>query len=135
VPVLLRYYLDPRACPFQWREAAALVARDERPGDFLLFSNQPAEISFRYNFPNRLASLTLTPQEWRESHGAPPFTAAAARLAAQHPRVWFIVTVPFTLAMRARLLPTLSAAFVAVEAADFNQTEVVLLVRRSLSSP
>src|SRR6266550_6490062 len=133
VPIVTRYYFDPQFRPFQWRAAAAQVRQLVRPGDFFLYSNQAAEISFTYYFRMPHPSLTLTPLEWtRRGTTAATFTNTRAQaLVARYPRVWFIVTIPFTPAMQQRLLPVLNRVFGVAGSADYNQTKVLLLVPKA----
>lgn len=113
VPVVARYYLDPGFRPYPWRAAADLVRKDVRPGDFFLYVNAAAEISFTYYFRERHPSLTLIPVEALSAPGAAPgFTDTQGRnLAKRYPRVWLIATPPFTGEMQRRLVPTLTSAY------------------------
>jgi mannosyltransferase len=112
-PTFARYYLDPDFRPYPWRTAAAVVRAQARPGDFLLYINVAAEVSFSYYFREPHPSFTLVPAEaGPTASGRPWFGEAQARaLAARYPRVWLIATPPFTAAMQRRLLPPLDAAF------------------------
>jgi hypothetical protein len=113
VPVFGRYYFDPHFRPYPWRDAAGLVRELGKPGDFFLFVNSAAEISFSYYVREPHPSLTLVPIEAAPGgNGSPTFTnPQAAQLAARYPRVWLIATPPFTKGMQQRLLPPLTSAF------------------------
>jgi len=126
-PVLVRYYLDPGFRPFHWRAAAALVQRQVNPADAFLYVGQPAEEAFTYYFREPHPSLVLRPR--MDPH--PHFTDSAARsLAAVHPRVWLIMTLPFTpqspLVQR-QLFPALGSAFEVMGAREFAGVWVYLL--------
>ena len=136
VPVLGRYFLDPEFRPYPWRDAANLVRRHARPGDYFLYINSAAEISFTYYFQEARPSLTLTPAEaFPGTNRATAFTPAAiAQLAREHPRVWLIATPPFTAEMQRRLLPSLMSAFRVVGVHTYHAIWVHLLEANSPAS-
>jgi mannosyltransferase len=137
IPVLGRYYLDPTSRPYNWRGAAAVIANNSQPGDFLLYTNEAAEIAFTYYYHQAQAhpSLTLTPIEaLPEPRRRPTFDQVQAqRLAAQYQRLWVIATPPFTPAMQARLRGDLEGAFQPVGQRDFGDVWVTLLKARHTS--
>jgi len=140
LPVLGRYYLEPRSHPFQWREAAALVERETQPGDFFLYVGDPAKQAFTYYLRSAYPSMTLTPIEWVRS-GNRQVTLSDAKvreLAARAHRVWLITTVPFTPQnpiIYQRLLPALGTAFCVAGLGDFVGTWVYLLEAKAEPSP
>jgi len=137
VPVLARYFIDPEFQPYPWRAAAELVRRQARPGDFFLYVNKAAEISFRYYFREPHLALTLSPVEAFSGTDRPAaFTdTAAGRLARQHPRVWLIATPPFTAEMQTRLLPIMTSAFRVVGERTYPAIWVTLLEAKPPAPP
>jgi uncharacterized membrane protein len=135
VPVLAHYYIEPGSRLYDWRGAAAVVEKNARAGDFLLYTNQAAEIAFTYYFHGANPSLVLTPIEAIPGPARhPTFTAAQAeRLASRYPRVWIIATPPFTAAMQDRLRKDLEGAFQPVGQRDFGDVWVTLLKARHTS--
>jgi len=131
-PVLVWYYSDPGFDHFRWRTVATLVQRQASPDDFFLYVNNATRIAFTYYFHEPHPSLTLTSAELTAGDGGPrPFTDARAReLAARYPRVWLIVSIPFTRGMQDRLFPALEAAFRVAGGRQFTGTGVYLLTAK-----
>lgn len=131
VPQLARYYFEPASHPYQWRAAAHLVEHLGRPDDYILYVGHEPEMAFAYYFrpPHAIESHTLVPLKAEGS--SPQFAQAAARtLAATHPRVWLILTVPLDPSsppVRQRLMPALAAAYRLVGRYDFEGVWVYLL--------
>ena len=132
VPVLARLYSDPGFNHFQWRAAASLVEHQGKPGDFFLYVNNATRTAFTYYDRDPHPSLTLTaanlvPDGDREH----AFTDLRARdLATQHPRVWLIVSIPFTRSMQAQLFPALDRAFRVAGSRQYTGTGIYLLEAR-----
>ncbi len=129
LPVLDRYYVDPAFRPFQWRAAARLVRGLARPGDAFVFVGAQAALPFRYYFPDPYPSLELTSREH--------FTLTDAQvryLAAQHPRVWLVATIPFAADTRDPLLEELGRAYRVVGLRDFSGAIVYLLSQPAVSA-
>jgi hypothetical protein len=133
VPVLGRYYGDPGFDHFQWRAAAALVGHQVKPGDFFLYVSNATRTAFTYYSREPRPSVTLTMADLLASGGGPPlFTDARAReLAAQHPRVWVIVGIPFTQPMQKQLFGALEDPFRVVGARQFTGIGIYLLTART----
>jgi hypothetical protein len=131
--VLGRYYGDPGFDHFQWRAAAALVGHQVKPGDFFLYVSNATRTAFTYYSREPRPSVTLTMADLLASGGGPPlFTDARAReLAAQHPRVWVIVGIPFTQPMQEQLFRALDGPFRLVGARQFTGIGIYLLAARS----
>ncbi|SRR5579871_97142 len=129
VPSLGRYYLDPNFWPYDWRDAASFVRPRVERGDFFLYNGPAAEYSFTYYFREPHPSLALQPVEsLAEPHARPTFTADwVKRLSSQYPRMWLVLTVPLTPAMRARLHKDLDAAYRPVDGRAFGYVSVQLL--------
>lgn len=132
LPVLAHYYLDPGARLYNWRGAATVVMKNARPGDFLLYTNEAAEIAFTYYFHGPNPSLVLNPIEAIPGPPhRPTFTPVQAdRLASRYPRVWIIATPPFTPAMQDRIRRDLEGAFQPVGQRDFGDVWVTLVKAR-----
>jgi len=80
-----RYYFDPAIYPFQWRAAAAALAREVQPSDLLLFGDQGNEVAFAHYFKGRAWTMKLLPtQDFETIRG----------LGSRYHRVWFIVGPP-----------------------------------------
>ncbi len=126
---LARYYLDPNAWPYDWRDTAEFVQAHAKKGDFFLYTGPAAEYSFTYYFRDPHPSLTLQPTEaLSQPHPHPTFTPASVqRLSKQYPRMWVIVTVPFTPAMQARLEKDLNTAYVPVEGRTSGYISALLI--------
>lgn len=131
-PVLVWYYSDPGFDHFQWRTAASLVRHEAKPGDFFLYVNNATRIAFTYYFHEPHPSLTLTSADLTSGDAAPRlFADAQAReLAARYPRLWLIVSIPFTRSMQDRLFPALEAAFRVAGARQFTGMGVYLLTAK-----
>jgi hypothetical protein len=126
LPVLDRYYLDPGVRPFQWRAAARLVRGLVKPGDAFVYVGSQAALPFRYYFRDPYPSVELT--------STTRFTLTDAQvrdLAAQHPRVWLVATIPFAAETRDPLLEGLGRAYHVVGLRDFSGAIVYLLSGRS----
>jgi mannosyltransferase len=122
LPVLDRYYLDPGLRPFQWRAAARLVGELVRPGDAFVFVGPQAALPFRYYLRDPYPAVELSPSD------RPTLTDAQVRdLAARHPRVWLIATIPFTAETRDRVLGGLGLAYRTVGLRQFSGVIVYLL--------
>jgi mannosyltransferase len=136
LPTLGDYYFNPRSRPYDWRDAASLVEREVRPGDFFLYTNEAAAISFRYYFHGSVPSLVLTPVEAIPGPPhSPTFTPASARhLAVAHPRLWIVATLPFTPAMQDRLRRDLEGSFQPVGQKDFGDAWITLLRAKQAST-
>ena len=122
LPALHQYYLDPATWSYQWRAAAALVARLGAPDDLMLFVDLPAEETFRYYFRERRPSLILAPRGGPEIDAQA--VAQARRLGGGHHRVWLIVNGPVSAQLQGRVLPVLSSAFGTPEFYDFSGAEL-----------
>lgn len=85
IPVLFRYYFDPDFRPFQYRAAAALVAKWVKPGDMFVYEDDTNSLAFSYYFPRHTPQLYLLPN--------PDFKAVRG-LAGRYQRVWLILTSP-----------------------------------------
>jgi hypothetical protein len=133
-PVLDRYYREPGFDHFQWRSAASLVEKQARPGDLFLYVNTATRTAFTYYFHDQHHSLTLAASNTIIGQASSPwFTDDAARqLAARYPRMWLIVSIPFTKTMQAQLFPPLASAFRVVGARQFTGTGVYLLEAKPL---
>ena len=122
VPALDRYYADPASRPFQWRAAARMVRGLARPGDAVVFVGSQAALPFRYYFPDPYPSLELGAGDRFA------LTEAQVRgLAAEHPRVWLVATIPFTAQTREALLGGLGRAYRVAGLRDFSGAIVYLL--------
>ncbi len=122
VPVLERYYFDPTFQSFNWRTAAATVRQMARPGDALVFVGTPASIPFTYYFRERYPSVDATSADWSDLSDA-----GVIHLAAEHPRLWVIASVPFPPAARDRLLGRLSRVYQVAGLRNFAGAIVYLL--------
>ena len=131
-PVLARLYSDPGFNRLQWRAAASLVEHQGKPGDFFLYVNNATRSAFTFYYREPHPSLTLTaanlvPGGDREY----AFTDLRAReLAQRHPRVWLIVSIPFTRSMQAQLFPALDRAFRVAGSRQYTGTGIYLLERK-----
>lgn len=105
VPVLDRYYRDPRFHPYQWRERAAYLQTRVRPGDFILYGTDTNAIAFTYYFGVSHPGMALYPH---------PNFAVVRRLAKRYPRVWLVVAPPFRDTLLEETLPQLEATFTLV---------------------
>jgi len=76
-----------------------------------------------------VAALPLTESSLvPDGVGAHGFTDFRAReLAQQHPRVWLIVSIPFTHSMQAQLFPALDRAFRVAGSRQYTGTGIYLL--------
>jgi 4-amino-4-deoxy-L-arabinose transferase-like glycosyltransferase len=129
LPVLDRYYLDPGFRPFQWRAAARLVKGLVRPGDAFVFVGSQAALPFRYYFRDPYPSVELS------SSDRLTLTDAQVRaLAARHPRVWIIATIPFAAETRGPLLEGLGRAYRVAGLRDFSGAIVYLLSKPAASA-
>jgi len=134
VPVLARLYSDPGFNHFQWRAAASLVEHQGTPGDFFLYVNNATRSAFTYYYRDPRPSMTLTAADLLPGGDADhAFTDLRARaLAQQHPRVWLIVSIPFTRTMQAQLFPALDRAFRVAGSRQYTGTGVYLLEAKPL---
>jgi hypothetical protein len=101
-PVLIRYYFDPDFRPFQYRAAAALVAKWVKPGDVFVYGDETNALAFSYYFTRRTPQIHLLPN--------PDFTAVR-RLAGRYPRVWLIVASPMDDTTLTRTLRELGGSY------------------------
>lgn len=132
LPVLDRYYFEPRNRPFQWREAAALVEGQARSTDVFLYVGDPPRQALSHYLRSRHPSVTLTPVEWVRggNRQATLNDARLRQLAAEARRVWLITTIPFSPQnpiISQRLFPALRSAFCVAGGWDFGGTWVYLL--------
>ncbi len=126
-PVLARYYVDPSARPYHWRAAAAWIAGEAGPGDYLLYVGWNAEACLTYYYrppyPSRTLMLRRDPR--------PTFTPdTAQQLARQYRRVWLILSTPYGpthAVVQRQLLPALGGAFRVTGSREFNQVWVYRL--------
>lgn len=119
--VLSRYYFTPGFRPFHWRAAAGLVQGSARPGDAVV-TVWPAGLPFRYYFHDSYPSIDLPSTD--------PFPLApddVRRLAAQHPRLWLIATIPFTGEIRDRVLGGFGQTYEVAGLRNFSGAIVYLL--------
>ena len=135
VPVLGHYYEDTASRPYRWREAAAEVKRDVRPGDFFLYVGLLSKIAFTHYFPDPFSSSIINPIEAVTGPDRQPTFRRdqVAHLAQGHRRVWVIATLPWTLSMQERLVSVLGTAFRTGGYRDFNGVMVYLFETKSPS--
>ncbi len=124
-PVLDRYYGDRGFRPFQWRAAARLVRELVRPGDAFVFVGSSAALPFRYYFREPYPSLEVTPED-----RVTLTDGQVQQLAAQHPRLWLVATIPFTAETRDRLLGGLGHEYRVAGVRDFSGALIYLLSER-----
>jgi len=133
VPVLERYYSDPKFLSPGWRDVAAFVGTRIRPGDAFVFTTPEAEMRLLYYFPGVSPTLVLTPLAeifGADRHAA--FTSAEVEaLAHKYPRVWVVITEPFYPAVRSQLVPPLRNSFRLVDGHAFEGAYVGLFEPRS----
>jgi 4-amino-4-deoxy-L-arabinose transferase-like glycosyltransferase len=139
-PVLVDYYTSPRLRLYDWRTAAALVARDGRPGDLVLVVPGEGRVAFDYYYHGPLRRVGLTPVEYRERQrqsagpeGDPTTfgTRHVEALARHYPRLWLVLTLPEPPGARRRLTRLLEPSYVPVTGYDFTGVQVFLWERRS----
>ena len=111
VPVFTHYYFDPLFRPYQWREAAALVRSQARPGDLFVFGDYQNELAFTYYFGATPAEVLLLPKQ---------DIPAIRRLAARYPRLWLIVAPPMSEATFDQALEGLRGAYTTIGRSGFN---------------
>ncbi|HLW60789.1 MAG TPA: glycosyltransferase family 39 protein [bacterium] len=132
MPVLTPYYANPAARPYQWRSAAALVKRQARPQDLLLYVGVEPKVVFTYYLQDPPPSLTLAAAPG--SPGNPSLTVQQVRmLAGRFPRVWLVVTNPFTPVspfVHEQLLPALDRGYRMIGGRDFDGIWIYLLEAR-----
>jgi 4-amino-4-deoxy-L-arabinose transferase-like glycosyltransferase len=115
---------------YNWRAAAALVAGEAAPDDYLLFVPGFAEKAFEYYYKGPQERFQLWPIEIykmvriRKPPDSTVGTAWVRRLAEAHPRLWIVGTVPFPPAAYLRLRTMLAAGFDGERAWDFHYVYV-----------
>lgn len=135
LPVLDQYYLHPESRPYNWRGAALLVKSGVKNEDLVLFISPEARIAFTYYFADPPKSQTIPTEE---IDPGPPehFTPAeAGGLAAQYPRVWFVVTPPFDRTKGVELRTALGSMFRVAERHDFGGVWVYVLDAKAARHP
>jgi mannosyltransferase len=133
VPVANGYRYQ-RLGDYNWRGAAAVVSRAAGADDYLLFVPAFAHLPFEYYYKGRLDRYELTPTEVYQSvrmAPAPKIDGAWVRqVAAAHPRLWIIATLPMTDSSLFRLEGLLKDSFTPGHVWDFNDVWVFSLTSR-----
>ena len=133
VPVANGYRYQ-RLGDYDWRGAAAVVSRAAGANDYLLFVPAFAHLPFEYYYKGRLDRYELTPTEvyqYVRMAPAPKIDAAWVRqVAAAHPRLWIIATIPMTDTSLFRLEGLLKDSFTPGHVWDFNDVWVFSLTSR-----
>ncbi|MDR7459038.1 MAG: glycosyltransferase family 39 protein [Armatimonadota bacterium] len=132
VPVLSEYYRVPGYG--DWRAAARYLDAHLRPGDIVLFVPASGAEVVTYYLPRRIPSMALDPGEVLAPAATGPGGPLAPRrvqaLAAGHPRLWIVATLPLGYPTRRRLGETLAPHFVEAWGRDFHRVYLFLWLSR-----
>jgi mannosyltransferase len=129
LPALGTIYYGPS--PYNWRGAAAYVAERARPDDLIMYIPAFAYLPFDYYFSGPQVRAQLNPRELLPK-GTALHAAWLARqqelgaLAAQHPRMWIVATIPLGVEARLRFQELVRPYFVEREGRDFHRVYVFL---------
>jgi 4-amino-4-deoxy-L-arabinose transferase-like glycosyltransferase len=132
VPVLGEYYRVPGYG--DWRGAARYLDAHLQPGDLVLFLPASGAEVVTYYLPRRIPSVALDPGEVLAPAATGPRGPLAPHrvkaLAASHPRLWIVATLPLGYPARRRLGETLAPYFVEAWGRDFHRVYLFLWLSR-----
>ncbi|MDR7556482.1 MAG: glycosyltransferase family 39 protein [Armatimonadota bacterium] len=129
LPALGTIYYGPS--PYDWRGAAAYVAERARPDDLIMYIPAFAYLPFDYYFSGPQVRAQLNPRELLPKGTTPRAEWLAKQqelhaLAAQHPRMWIVATIPLGVEARLRFQELVRPYFVEREGRDFRWVYVFL---------